>query len=226
MCKSTFPYGDPHTETGIRIFSFPIRKRGFTVPIWGIKPFVDPRMETGSRIFQFPIWKRGCVNPRFHMEIPIWKRDPYLSYLRMETVISVSVWVSRYLYGDSLYGNFRLCTFYEFVGGTMCELPPSRRLSDDIRTTWRNVLTRGRRRRGDSTSSIGGCSLATTAVQWGGRGGATASGPGPGRDPVVPTAAAAAPSSQRRPCLTTSFATCTSTRSSTVPTRPCTPATA
>ena len=42
----------------------------------------------------------------------------------METGISVSVWVSQYPYGDSLYGNFRLRTFYEFVGGTMCLLLP------------------------------------------------------------------------------------------------------
>jgi hypothetical protein len=85
------------------------------------------------------------------------------------------------------------------------------RLSDNIRTTWRNVLTGGWRRRGDSISSVGGCSSATTAAQREGRGGATASGPGPGRDCVVLTAAAAALSSRRRPCSTTSFATCTST---------------
>jgi hypothetical protein len=34
MCKSPFPYGDRHIETGSRFIQLPIWKRGFPFPIW------------------------------------------------------------------------------------------------------------------------------------------------------------------------------------------------
>jgi len=58
MCKSPFPYGDRHMETGSRFIVLPIWKRGFAY---------------GNGDFQFAIWKRGAVSFSF-----IWKRGfPY-----------------------------------------------------------------------------------------------------------------------------------------------------
>jgi hypothetical protein len=49
MCQAPFSYGDPRVETGTHFFLILVWKRGFPISIW------------------------GCVNPRFHMGIPVWK---------------------------------------------------------------------------------------------------------------------------------------------------------
>jgi hypothetical protein len=46
--QSSFPYRDPHMETGIMNISIPIWKRRLTISIW------------------------GYVNPRSHIGIPVW----------------------------------------------------------------------------------------------------------------------------------------------------------
>ena len=91
MCKSPFPYGDCHMETGSCFIVLPIWKRGF--------PY-------GNGDFQFAIWKRGAVSfssiwkrgfpygngdsrflygdPHFHVLIPLWKFN--YNYARNEHV--------------------------------------------------------------------------------------------------------------------------------------------
>ncbi len=60
MCQATFSYGDPRMEAETHFFKIPVWKQGFPISIW------------------------GCVNPRFHMGIPVWKRFWRPKFLAMQ----------------------------------------------------------------------------------------------------------------------------------------------
>ncbi len=60
MCQAPFSYGDPCMKMGTRFFLIPVWKRGFPISIW------------------------RCVNPRFHMGIPVWKCFHQPKFLAMQ----------------------------------------------------------------------------------------------------------------------------------------------
>ncbi len=77
ICHSPFPFGDPRmwSPYGNSLFPFPYGDVSIPVSTW--------RLPYGNREqilmilhmeMEFPICIWGCVNPRFHMGIPVWKR--------------------------------------------------------------------------------------------------------------------------------------------------------